>query len=315
MRLGAGLALLFMFAVDTTAPARADTVYVLSQGSATLSAIDSETDKVERTLVLSTPSPAAVALSPKKPVAFVTHPDAKSISVVDLEAWTVTTTFSYAGMPFGIAASSDGKIFVADWSGSSIAELDASSGKLERTVTVGRAPALLAVSPDGGTLIAANRESNSISVIDTGALAVKATIDVGRAPFAVGISPDGKRALAGNVQGSTASLIDLAGIEVIATERTGAAPYGVAFAPDGATALVVNQESGTVAVVSSSDLKAKASPIRVGNYPEGVAVTRDGSKAYVANWFSDDISVIDIASAKEIRRIKCARGPRAIAAR
>src|SRR5689334_21536381 len=124
MRVGAGLALVFMFAVDTTATARADTIYVLSQGAASLSAIESETYEVERTLVLSTPSPAGLALSPNKPVAFVTHPDAKSISVVDLDAWTVTITFSYAGMPFGIAASSDGKIFVADWSGSTVAEMD-----------------------------------------------------------------------------------------------------------------------------------------------------------------------------------------------
>ena len=125
----------------------------------------------------------------------------------------------------------------------------------------------------------------------------------------------GKRAIAGNVQESTASLIDLDRLKVVATERTGAAPYGVAFAADGSAALVVNQESGTVAVVSADDLKTKAPPIRVGNYPEGVGITRDGRKAFVANWFSDDISVIDIASAKEIRRIKCAPGPRAITVR
>ena len=53
----------------------------------------------------------------------------------------------------------------------------------------------------------------------------------------------------------------------------------------------------------------------VGSYPEGVAITSDSRKAYVANWFSDDISVIDLVAAKEIGRIKCAPGPRAISAR
>ena len=162
-------------------------------------------------------------------------------------------------MPFGIAASADGKIFVADWSGNSIAEIDASTGKLERTVTVGRAPALLALTADGKRLVAANRESDSVSVIDTKDFTVKATIGVGRAPFAVGVSPDGSRALVGNVQGGTASLIDLERFQVIATERTGAGPYGVAFAPDGAPALVVNQESGTVAFVGSDLTRAGCS--------------------------------------------------------
>jgi YVTN family beta-propeller protein len=312
MRLCAGLALLLVFAIG--ADARADTIYVLSQASATLTAIDGETDVVERTLVLSTTAPAGLALSPNKPLAFITHPDEKKISVVDLQSWSVTATFAYPGMPFGVVASADGKIFVADWSGNSIAEIDASTGKLERTVTVGRAPALLALTADGKRLVAANRKSDSMSVIDTKDFAVKATIGVGLAPFAVGVSPDGSRALVGNVQGGTASLIDLERFQVIATERTGAGPYGVAFAPDGGPALVVNQESGTVAFVSA-DLHPLAAPVKVGSYPEGVAITHDGRKAYVANWFSDDISVIDLVAAKEIGRIKCASGPRAISAR
>jgi YVTN family beta-propeller protein len=312
MRLGAGLALLS--ALVGGGEARADAIYVLSQSSATLTAIDSESDAIEKTLVLPSPAPAGLARSPNKPVAFITHPDVKRISVVNLEGWAVTATFSYSGMPFGVAASADGKVYVADWSGSSVAELDAVSGKVERSVTVGRAPALLALSRDGRTLLAANRESDSISVVDVKDFAVRATISVGRAPFAASISPDDKRALVGNVQGGTASLVDLASFEVVATRRSGAAPYGVAFAPDGDTALVVNQESGSVAVMDGN-LKPRAPPVRVGSYPEGIAITRDGRKAYVANWFSDDISVIDLATAKELRRIKCAAGPRAVASR
>jgi YVTN family beta-propeller protein len=314
MRVCAGLALLLVFAIGADANARADTIYVLSQSSATLTAIDSKTDAVERTLVLSTPAPAGLALSPNKPLAFITHPDAKRVSVVDLQSWSVTATFAYPGMPFGIVASADGKIFVADWSGTSIAEIEASTGKLERTVTVGRAPALMALTADGKRLVAANRESDSISVVDTEDFVVEATIGVGRAPFAVSVSPDGSRAIAGNVQGGTASLIDLERFKVIATERTGAGPYGVAFAPSGASALVVNQESGTVAFLGS-DLHPLAAPVRVGSFPEGVAIASDGRKAYVANWFSDDISVIDLVAAKEIGRITCAPGPRAISAR
>ena len=60
-------------------------------------------------------------------------------------------------------------------------------------------------------------------------------------------------------------------------------------------------------------LSGSNATVRVGRDPEGIVVLPDQSKAYVTNWFSGDVSVIDIAAAREVKRIKCAAGPRAIA--
>ncbi len=52
---------------------------------------------------------------------------------------------------------------------------------------------------------------------------------------------------------------------------------------------------------------------KVGRFPEGLVVEPQGRKAYVANWFSGDVSVLDVASGKELKRIKTGGGARALA--
>ena len=113
------------------------------------------------------------------------------------------------------------------------------------------------------------------------------------------------------MQGGTVSIIDTVALKVLDTINSGAMPYGAAVTPDGARVLVTNQQARSVSLIE----KAASGPveIKVGEYPEGVGLSADGSRAYVANWFSDDVSVIDLTSLKEVRRIKCAGGPRGIA--
>lgn len=289
--------------------ALADTVLVLSQTGAQLTAIDSTTDRVVGGLALA-PAPAGLAIVPQSALAFVTHPDARLISSVDLASWQVKGTFAVTGTPFGIAAGRNGKVYFGDWNGDRVQEMDAKTGTVTRSVKAGHAPAQLALLPDETLLLAVGRESDTVTAIETEGLSEKATLKVGRAPFALAVAGDGKRAVVANAQGGTVSVIDVASLKVVATERVGAMPYGVALEPNG-DVLVANQQSGTVSMLESG--KTEAAAIKVGSYPEGVAVTADGRKAYVANWFSDDVSVIDLETRREIARIKCAGGPRAVA--
>ncbi len=190
-----------------------------------------------RTLVLPSKAPAGLALSPNKPVAFITHPDAKPISVVDLEAWAVTATFSYSGMPFGVTASAEREDLRCRLERQQrcrdrrdVRQLGAHGNRWTRASS----PGALRRWPDAGRSQSRKRQRKRHRCEE-----LRGQSDHQRRPrafFAVRISPDGKRALVGNVQGGTASLIDLDRLETVATERTGAGPHGVAFAPDGDTA-------------------------------------------------------------------------------
>lgn len=287
----------------------AERIYVLSQAGAALSAIEDGSDTPAFSIPLDK-APAAFAIGPGDGLAYVTHPDLGNVSIVDLEARRVTGVLSVAGSPFGIAAATDGRLYVGDWNGAHVSVLDVTGHTPERRVEVGRAPAHVLLTPDEKLLFVANREGDSVSVVRTGDFSVAATIAVGHAPFAMALSPDATRLYVGNVQDGTVTVIDTAALKAVETLASGAMPYGAAVTPDGTRVLVTNQQASTVAVLGRDPDRVS---VKVGGYPEGVAVTADGARAYVANWFSDDVSVIDLVALKEIRRIRCPGGPRGIA--
>ena len=111
------------------------------------------------------------------------------------------------------------------------------------------------------------------------------------------------------------------------------APVEVAFAPDDAHAYVTNYsmygkgfgpegtdscgrnnkiDSSFVYRIDTSTL-AIDQVIAVGKVPKYVAATPDGKYLLVTNWCSYDLSVVDVASAKEVKRIPLGPYPRGIA--
>jgi YVTN family beta-propeller protein len=306
IRLVAAVCIVLCLADAATA---AERIYVLSQAGAALSAIEGEQEKVAWSVGLDK-APAAFVLSPDGLAAYVSHPDLGQVSVVDLETRSVVRRISVGGSPFGVALSSDGRLFVGDWNGAHVSVVGVERSGSGEVIEVGRAPAHLLLTPDETLLFIANRESDSVSVVRTSDLAVLTTIPVGRAPFAMALSPDEARLYVGNVQSGDVSVIDVDALKVVETLASGAMPYGAAVTPDASHVLVTNQQAGTVSVLSAGGEATES--IKVGGYPEGVAVSADGSYAVVANWFSDDVSVLDLASGSELRRIKCPSGPRGI---
>lgn len=296
--------------------AAAERIYILSQQGAVLSEVAAGADAPnEGATVKLEKGPALLALAPDAPLAYVTHSDLGRVSVVDLEQRRVVRTIDVPGSPFGIAAGKDGRIFVGDWHQDHVIAVD-TAGDVEPKLTkvrVGRAPAHVVLSPDGGTVFVANREDDSVSVVRTADMTVAATIPVGHAPFAMTLSPDGARLFVGNMQGGSVSVVDTEKLAVSETWKTGSMPYGAAVTPDGGRVLITHQGGGTVGVFGKTD--TALATVKVGSYPEGVAIGENGTRAYVANWFSDNVSVIDLDTMKEIQRIKTPAGPRAVAVR
>ena len=310
---GVAAAIAWMVSAGTAA---AERIYILSQDGAVLSEVvpGAEAPADGATVALEK-GPALLALAPDAPLAYVTHSDLGKVAVVDLDQRRVVRTIDVPGSPFGIAVGKGGRIFVGDWHEDQVIAVDtAGEGEPKLTkVRVGRAPAHVVLSPDGETVFVANREEDSVSVVRTSDMTVSATIPVGHAPFAMTLSPDGARLFVGNMQGGTVSVVDTATLAVRDTWKTGAMPYGAAVTPDGGRVLITHQGGGTVGIFAGTD--TALATIKVGSYPEGVAIGENGTRAYVANWFSDNVSVIDLATMKEIRRIKTPAGPRAVAVR
>src|SRR5712691_8409101 len=179
----------------------------------------------------------------------------------------------------------DNKVYVID--------LKANPAKLAATVTVGKQPSGLSISPSGKLALVANRADNSLAVLSINGTDVKVidTIAMGESVSHAIFTADGKRALATKFPGHKLSLLDVAGDKVTYTKidlPTGLWPYNVVVTPSGNIALTADNGNagsadGSVDTVSVADLAANPPRIIdrvvVGDAPEGLAMSPKGDVA------------------------------------
>ncbi|TAI60872.1 hypothetical protein CWO89_38315 [Bradyrhizobium sp. Leo170] len=182
----------------------------------------------------------------------------------------------------------DNKVYVVD--------LKANPPKLAATVTVGKQPSGLSISPDGKMALVANRGDNSVSVLSINGSDVKVTdtIALPDSVAHVAFTPDGKRALAVRFPAHKVSVLDIAGDKVTYNKvdlPTGQWPYNVAVTPNGKLALTsdnggAGSSDGSVDTTSVIDLEANPPRIIdrvvVGDGPEGFAISPKGDLAVAA---------------------------------
>ncbi|HET6839385.1 MAG TPA: YncE family protein [Bradyrhizobium sp.] len=182
----------------------------------------------------------------------------------------------------------DNKIYVID--------LKANPPKLAATLTGGKQPSGLSISPSGKMALVANRGDNSISVLSINGTDVKIT-DTVAMPDSVAhvvFTPDGKRALAVRVPSHKVSVLDIAGDKVTYNKidlPTGQWPYNAVVTPNGKIALTSDNgfsgsSDGSVDTTSVIDLEANPPRIIdrvvVGDGPEGLAMSPKGDLAIAA---------------------------------
>jgi WD40 repeat protein len=179
----------------------------------------------------------------------------------------------------------DNKIYVID--------LKANPPKLATTITGGKQPSGLNISPDGKMALVANRGDNSISVLSINGTDVKITdtIPMPDSVAHVMFTPDGKHAMAVRFPANKVSMLDVNGDKVTYNKidlPTGQWPYNVVATPNGKIALTsdnggAGSSDGNVDTSSVIDLEAKPPRIIdrvvVGDGPEGLAMSPKGNLA------------------------------------
>ena len=182
----------------------------------------------------------------------------------------------------------DNRVFVVD--------LKAAPPQVIGTVTVGKQPSGLAISPSGNLALVANRSDGTISVLTIRGrdVLVIGTVTVGTPEdqvSAVAITPDGKHALVTRPAANKVALLAIDGDKVTYTKRdlpTGIFPYNVAITPDGRLALTADNGNGgssdgnvdTVGVINLADDPPRViDHVTVGDSPEGLAISPKGNLA------------------------------------
>jgi DNA-binding beta-propeller fold protein YncE len=182
----------------------------------------------------------------------------------------------------------DNKVFLVD--------LKTSPPSVFGTITVGKQPSGMAISPNGALALVANRADGTVSVLSIHGkdILVADTVTVGTpadSVSAVAITPDGKHALAAKAAANKIALLSIDGTKVTYEKRdlpTGIFPYNVAMAPDGKLALTVDNGNGggsdgnakTVSVIDlETDPPRVIDHVTVGDSPEGLAISPKGDLA------------------------------------
>lgn len=180
-----------------------------------------------------------------------------------------------------------------------VIDLKANPPRIVTSLTVGKQPSGLDISPNGNHALVANRGDGTVSLLSIKGTEVTisdtATVGSSADQLAhVAFTPDGRRALAVKFASHKVSAVDIQDGKLAYNKLdlpTGPWPYNVAVAPSGKIALTADNgnagaSDGSVDTVSVLDLEA--SPPRivdrvvVGDGPEGLAISPRGDLAVAA---------------------------------
>jgi YVTN family beta-propeller protein len=324
----------FLFGALSTpavaAAAVADRLFVTSEDSGDVVAIDTQTEQVVARIPVGK-RPRGVKVSHDGRWLFValsgspkagpgvdqsTLPpadrSADGIGVIDLATNTLVRTLPSGRDPEAFDLSLDGKLlFVSNEETAELSVLDVRRGKLLRKIKVGKEPEGVTVRPDGKAVYVTCEQDNEVVIVSTSTFRVLARVDTGPRPRAVAFSGDGSLAFVTAELGAELTVIDARTSRAVGNVKITSAsgkplpprPMGITLSVDGASAYVTNGRAGSVAVVDIAGRKVARMIEGVGTRPWGVATSADGKTLYTANGPSDDVSVIDLATGRVRRKI------------
>lgn len=219
------------------------------------------------------------------------------------------------------------RAYIPNSGGNSVSVIDTNDRLVMETITVGKMPRGVAISPDGREVYVANQLSDTVSVIRTADNKVVATIPVDEGPYGVAVSPDGKEIYVTQagpfpMYRTTVSVIDAQAREVVGKIAVGNKPIGIAVSSDGKRLYVTNMapfeidndKSSSLSVV---DVKAR-STLKTVPFDEemaaGVALSPDGAFVYVTHQTPRGVvRVLRASDLETVTKVPLGEGPFGVA--
>ena len=210
-------------------------------------------------------------------------------------AGVLAATVPVDGRPHGVAIAAGGRFCVSqiDAAAVSCGLLSATDVTLGSSTSVGRAPAHVALSPDGGQAYTADQLGNSLSIVNVAAPGTVGTVALTDGGFNVLADPDGTRVYVTTASG-TLYVVNVRTRQVLARVPVGAAANGLALDRAAGRLYVSSIGAGTVTAVNTATYAVERT-YQVGATPQRLAVSADGRTLYVATE-STGVEVVDLAT-------------------
>jgi YVTN family beta-propeller protein len=276
------------------------------------------------------PIPHGAAAAPDGSRFYFSSEAEQALHVVDGTTRQVTKKIPLTGRPNNISISKDGRrVYVGIVSAPGAVDvIDATS--LERVKSIPTKGGIhnVYVTPDGRHVVAGSIAGRLMTVIDQATEEPAWTLfEEGVRPMAFETNPDGSTrrifVQLSNVHGF--AIVDFAArkevgrIDLpndIAAEKVDKGPFngspshGLGVAPDGRTLWVTSRPNARVYTYSLPDLKLLPGAVDLGGRPDWLTFTPDSKQVYIATENTDTTVVVDVATRKELKRIKVGSAPK-----
>jgi DNA-binding beta-propeller fold protein YncE len=235
-----------------------------------------------------------------------------TLSVVDVAAWNVVSTFALDAAWYGLAISPDGKnVYVGGAAQNNVQEFALSGdGTLTRARTFALPAATadtfaggLAISRDGRTLFVTRVFATSLSSIDLPSGQVKKTVTLSAEPYTAAVSPDGRFVYV-SIWGGTGVEVYMADtLTLVTVLATDPHPNAMTLSNDGRRLFVACANHDSVWVFDTLTFEA-IEQVAVGLYPQepatstpnALSLSPDGSTLVVANADLNAVAVVDVSN-------------------
>ena len=191
----------------------------------------------------------------------------------------------------------------------SVSLIDMPTRKVIKTVSVGKEPHHLMLTPDQKTLLIANAAGNDVQLMNpvNGELAGKIPEIID--PYQIGYSPNHKWFIA---NGNRLDRVDIyaadgANLKLAKTIKLAKTPSHIAYTSDSKIAFITLQDSSELAAI---DLATQTLlwKMPTGNTPAGLWMTPGDQYLLVGITGEDNVQVIDWKNRKEVKRILTGKG-------
>ena len=246
-------------------------LYVSNYGSAFLSAIDPQTEKVVDPI--QAPAPYNLYFSPDGATAIVMAEEVDRIDFYDRVTWEPIGRLPIPWRGIDHADfSAGGRYLLAttEYSSGVLLKVDVVTRAIVGVLEVGGKPIDVKLSPDGLVCYVANQGRNGVSIVDPISMKELDFLPTGNGAHGMAISRDTRFLYLSNRLAGTISVISFATRQVVDTWQVGGWPDMLQVSPDGTRLWVSNRYGSTVTIIDTAT-GTVVEDIQVGKQPHGLS--------------------------------------------